>query len=317
MPGVRAPARIVPRAPGRCARLCCSPRRSWSSRLSAAWSRKPRAARRRRPHALRHFLARPRPVRGLARRRPGGPSRTFGFRRAEILAALVQRSHPGGDLVLDLLRGLMRFSDPPEVEAGLMSVIALVGLAVNLASARILHAHAGENLNVSAAFRHVLADLAGSVGVIAAGLIILLTGWEYADPVVSALIGLLVLGSSWTILRDSTRILLEASPPGIDVEDVGNAMATVPGVDSGSRSPRLDDHLRLPGPRRARPRQPRDGLPSDPSPARTDAGRALRARAHDAAGRSRGRRSAADRDRLGRRQVGASRPPATGSRPRS
>ena len=162
--------------------------------------------------------------------RPGGPSRTFGFRRAEILAALVN----GVTLVVIsfwiFFEAYQRFSDPPEVEAGLMLVIALVGLAVNLASARILHAHAGENLNVSAAFRHVLADLAGSVGVIAAGLTILLTGWEYADPVVGALIGLLVLGSSWTILRDSTRILLEASPPDIDVEDVGNAMATVPGV---------------------------------------------------------------------------------------
>jgi len=97
-------------------------------------------------------------------------------------------------------------------------------------AARILHAGAGESLNVAAALRHVLADLLGSVGVIVSAAIILATGWEYADPIVSVVIGLLVLVSSWAILRDSTAILLEASPRGIDVEELGQAMAATPGV---------------------------------------------------------------------------------------
>ena len=78
--------------------------------------------------------------------------------------------------------------------------------------------------------RHVIADFLGSVGVIVAALIIVVTGWEYADPIVSLLIGVLILASSWTILRDTTQILLEGAPPGIDVSEVGREMASVPGV---------------------------------------------------------------------------------------
>ena len=162
--------------------------------------------------------------------RPGGPSRTFGFRRAEILAALFN----GVTLVVIsiwiFIEAGQRFSDPPEVEAGLMLGIAVVGMAVNIAAARILQAHAGESLNVSAAMRHVIADLLGSVGVVLAALVILATGWEYADPLISIGIGILILGSSWSILRDSTRILLEASPADVDVQEVGREMASVPGV---------------------------------------------------------------------------------------
>ena len=112
-----------------------------------------------------------------------------------------------------------------------MLAIAVAGLVVNLVAARILQRHAGESLNVSAALRHVIADLLGSAGVILAALIILATGWEYADPVVCVAIGVLILVSSWTILRDSVQILLEGSPAGMDVEEVGLAMAAVPGVN--------------------------------------------------------------------------------------
>jgi cobalt-zinc-cadmium efflux system protein len=162
--------------------------------------------------------------------RPAGPSRTFGFRRAEILAALFNGVTLVAISIWIFVEALDRLGDPPEVEAGLMLAVAVGGLAVNLAAARILHGHAGASLNVSAALRHVLADLLGSVGVIVAALVLLITGWEYADPVVSVLIGMLILASSWTILRDSLHILLEGSPPGTDVEEVGRAMATVPGV---------------------------------------------------------------------------------------
>lgn len=162
--------------------------------------------------------------------RPSGPSRTFGFRRAEILAALFNGATLVAISIWIFIEAGRRFANPPDVEAGLMLGIAAGGLVINLASARILGAHSGENLNVSAAMRHVIADLLGSVGVISAALVILATGWEYADPVISIGIGILILGSSWGILRDSTQILLEGSPAGIDVEEVGGAMAAMPGV---------------------------------------------------------------------------------------
>jgi cobalt-zinc-cadmium efflux system protein len=162
--------------------------------------------------------------------RPAGPSRTFGYRRAEILAALFNGVTLVALSIWIFIEAAERLGDPPEVEAGLMLGIAVTGLVVNLVAARILQRHSAASLNVSAALRHVLADLLGSLGVIVAALVILTTGWEYADPAVSVLIGLLVLGSSWGILRDSTQILLEGSPPGTDVQEVGRAMAGMAGV---------------------------------------------------------------------------------------
>src|ERR687893_1621462 len=117
-----------------------------------------------------------------------------------------------------------------EVLGGWMMAVAVMGLAINLAGAVILARSAGESLNMQGALRHVLADLLGSIGVIAAAIIILLTGWVYADPIISALIGVLILGSSWKLLRDSTNILLEATPRGIDAEEVGRRMAGAQGV---------------------------------------------------------------------------------------
>ena len=124
--------------------------------------------------------------------RPSTPERSFGYQRAEVLAALAN----GVILVvldLDLRRGLGRFDDPPDVLAGWVAVVAVVGLAVNLASAAILHRAGHDTLNVRAALRHVLADTLGSVGVLVAALVILLTGWRYADPLAGALIAILVL----------------------------------------------------------------------------------------------------------------------------
>jgi cobalt-zinc-cadmium efflux system protein len=162
--------------------------------------------------------------------RPGGPSRTFGYRRAEILAALFNGVSLVAISIWIFIEAGIRLGDPPDVEGGLMLVVAAVGLVVNLVSARILHSHAQESLNVSAAMRHVIADALGSIGAIVAAVIILTTGWDYADPAVSILIGLLIVASSWTILRDSLQILLEGSPPGPDVGEVGRAMASTKGV---------------------------------------------------------------------------------------
>ena len=101
---------------------------------------------------------------------------------------------------------------------------------MNLASGAILYGSRAGNLNVEAAFRHVVADLLGSFGVIVAAVVILATGWLEADPLVSILIGVLVLASSWTILRDSTSILLEAAPRDVDTRAVGERLAGAPGV---------------------------------------------------------------------------------------
>ena len=162
--------------------------------------------------------------------RPATLERSFGFRRAEILAALANGIALVAVAIWVFVEAGMRIADPGEPLGGWMIVVGVVGLAVNVAAARILMRRESESLNVRAALRHVLADLAGSVGVVAAGVVVLATGWSYADPVAGILIGLLVLASSWTILRDSVGILLEAAPRDLDVEAVGRAMASHPGV---------------------------------------------------------------------------------------
>ena len=163
--------------------------------------------------------------------KPATPERTYGYKRAEILAAFAN------GVTLVVISGWIfyeayhRFQEPQEVLGGGMLAVAVVGLLVNVAGVLILHrGGSGESLNVSAAMRHVVADLLGSVGVIAAALIILTTGWRYADPLVSVLIALLVLASAWPVVRDSIRILLEGAPRGLDTREVGQAMAEVDGV---------------------------------------------------------------------------------------
>jgi cobalt-zinc-cadmium efflux system protein len=162
--------------------------------------------------------------------RPATPGKSFGYKRAEVLAALAN-----GVLLVALsiwifVAAAQRLSDPPDVLGGWMLAIALVGIAVNVGAGAALYRSRAESLNVDAAFRHVLADLLGSFGVLAAAVIILSTGWLRADPLVSILIGFLVLASAWSILRDSTQILLEGTPRGIDAEELGRRLAAAPGV---------------------------------------------------------------------------------------
>jgi cobalt-zinc-cadmium efflux system protein len=164
--------------------------------------------------------------------RPSTPRRSFGFQRAEILAAFVN------GLTLVLVSGwiaweaVQRFRDPPEILGGWMLAVAAVGLAVNVVAAGILLRSATESLNVEAALRHVVADVLGSVGVLAAALVILLTGWTTIDPIVSLAIALLIVASAWSVLRDSTAILMEQTPSGIDADQVARAIVEVPGVTS-------------------------------------------------------------------------------------
>ena len=123
-----------------------------------------------------------------------------------------------------------RLRNPGAVLGGWMLAIALVGIGVNVAAGLVLSRARRGSLNVEAAFRHVFADLLGSAGVAVAAVVILATGWVEVDPLVSILIGLLVLASTWTILRDSTAILLESTPRGVDADALGRRLASAPGV---------------------------------------------------------------------------------------
>ena len=162
---------------------------------------------------------------------PVTPNRSFGYKRAEILAALVNGVTLVAISILIFYEAYRRFQEPLEILGGPMLAVAVTGIVVNIAGVLILSRSGGESLNVQGALRHVLADAAGSAGAIAAATVIVLTGWSYADPLISILIGLLVLGSSWGLLRDSVNVLLEEAPRGIDVERVGRKMAEAEGVE--------------------------------------------------------------------------------------
>ncbi|MCO5315599.1 MAG: cation diffusion facilitator family transporter [Solirubrobacterales bacterium] len=162
--------------------------------------------------------------------RPVSARRTYGYKRAEILAALLNGILLAVVAVWIVVEAVHRLNDPVEVLGGGMLAIALIGLAVNLVAAWILMRSGGESLNVKAALRHVLADLAGSVGVIVAALVILLTGWEAADPVISVVISILIAFSAWTVVKESVDILLEAAPSDLDTEEIGRRMAAIADV---------------------------------------------------------------------------------------
>jgi len=162
--------------------------------------------------------------------RPATPEKSFGYRRAEILAALANGVTLVAIAIWVFVEAYARFREPTEVLGGPMLAVAALGLLVNAVGAAILYRSGGESLNVAGAMRHVLADALGSVGAMVAAAIIILTGWRYADPLVSVAIGILILGSSWTLLRDSTNILLEATPRGLDAEEVGRKMAAAEGI---------------------------------------------------------------------------------------
>jgi cobalt-zinc-cadmium efflux system protein len=162
--------------------------------------------------------------------RPSTPERSFGYQRAEILAALANGVILVALAIWIFVEAWGRLSDPPEVLAGWVALVAVAGLVVNLTAAWILHRGAHDSLNVRAALRHVLADALGSAGVLMAAIVILAIGWRRADPIAGAVIGVLVLASSWSVLRDSVHILLEGAPRGLDARALGRRLTEMPGV---------------------------------------------------------------------------------------
>jgi cation diffusion facilitator family transporter len=162
--------------------------------------------------------------------RPARGRRTFGWQRVEILAAVANGLLLLGVAGYVLVEAVRRIGHPPEIGSGLMLAVAAVGLAVNLVSLGVLHRGRGESLNIRGAYLEVLADALGSVAVIVAAAVIMITGWTPADIVASAVIGVLVLPRAWHLLRDALDVLLEAAPRGVDLDDVRTHILEVDGV---------------------------------------------------------------------------------------
>ncbi|MBL8113080.1 MAG: cation transporter [Acidobacteria bacterium] len=160
------------------------------------------------------------------------PERTYGFQRAEILAALLNAVVLIGVAGFVLFEAVTRLVKPEPVATGPMLVVAVLGLCVNAAGAFVLHAGAGSSLNMRAAYLEVLADGVASVGVIGAALVVRYTGFLRADPLVSVLIALWVLPRTWKLLQEAVGILLEGVPDGMRMPDVRAAILAVPGVSA-------------------------------------------------------------------------------------
>jgi cobalt-zinc-cadmium efflux system protein len=162
-------------------------------------------------------------------RRPATASKTYGYHRAEIMAALTN----GTVLVLVSLfifyEAYQRFFNPPQVRTPLMIAVAAIGLAGNLAGVLLLR-RGHRSLNIRAAFWHIVGDTISSVGVIIGGVIILFTGWYIADPIIAVLIGVIILWGAVRIVRESSDILLESVPKHIKIDEVVAAIKGVPGV---------------------------------------------------------------------------------------
>jgi cobalt-zinc-cadmium efflux system protein len=161
---------------------------------------------------------------------PPSRTKTFGYRRFEILAALLNGLALWAIVGVILREAYLRFQAVPEVKAQGMIGVAALGLAVNLFSLFLLHSHRDENLNIRGAFLHVLADSLGSVGALAGGLIIFYTGWLPADPLVSIGICLLILWSTWGLIREAVHVLLLGVPAYIDYQEVQKAILDHDGV---------------------------------------------------------------------------------------
>ncbi len=164
--------------------------------------------------------------------RPATPERSYGLVRIEILAALLN----GATLIVIAVaigfEAWRRLQAPAPVQGGAVMGVALLGLVTNLMALRVLHHGQQHSMNQRGAYLHVASDALGSVGALASGAIILFTGWTAADPLISFVIGLLILAGAWRLVRESADILLEATPAHIDLVTVHDRLASLPGVSS-------------------------------------------------------------------------------------
>jgi cobalt-zinc-cadmium efflux system protein len=176
---------------------------------------------------------------------PADDRHTYGFHRLEVIAALINGISLGAISIEIFTESWARWFNPQPVKSVEMLVIAVIGLVANLIVVFVLGGHSHEHkheegedesvhvredLNVRSAFLHVVGDAVSSVGVIVAAGVIWFTGWQWVDPLMSVLIGILILFSSWRVLKSSLHILVEGVPEGLSVEKIGQSMASVPGV---------------------------------------------------------------------------------------
>jgi cobalt-zinc-cadmium efflux system protein len=162
--------------------------------------------------------------------RPPSDRHSFGLQRAEVLGAAINGLLLVGTSVWIVVEAVRRLDNPPEVVGGGLLVIAVLGLAVNLGSAAVLARSRKDNLNMRGAFIHMMADAAGSVGVIIAAVAVLTVNATWVDPAMSLLIAMLVAWSAWGLLRDATHVLMEGVPRNLDPEDVVSTVSATEGV---------------------------------------------------------------------------------------
>jgi len=189
-------------------------------------------------------------------RRPPTERHTFGFARTEVLVAQANGLLLFASAVVVIIEAVRRFGSPHDITAAGVIVVGAVGLVVNLVSAGALVRHAHGNLNMRGAFWHLFTDALGSIGVIVAGVGVAVWGAEWLDPAVSILISGLVIVAAWQLLRDASRVILQAVPSNIDVAAVRAALSAEPGVDAihhlhvwttGSEQAALSAHVVLGG----------------------------------------------------------------------
>ena len=164
--------------------------------------------------------------------RPATPERTYGFYRVEILAALINAVVLIGISVYILYEAYQRFRNPHEVHSGAMLAVDAAGLVVNIVGIYLLRAASEESLNMKGAYFEVLSDMVTSIGVIVAAIIMLTTGWYFADPIISAGIGLFILPRTWMLLKAAIGVLLEGTPADVNLATLRESIANVPGVAS-------------------------------------------------------------------------------------
>jgi cobalt-zinc-cadmium efflux system protein len=164
--------------------------------------------------------------------RPADHSNTYGYMRWEILAALVNGAALIGIAGWVVIEAIGRMGSPPPIKAGLFVVVASLGLVVNLIGLSLLHGSHHGSLNTRGVYLHIMGDVLGSVAALAAALVVGLTGWTLADPIISIALSLLILVGAWRLVRESTDILLEAVPSHVSMPEVQRCMLAVEGVDT-------------------------------------------------------------------------------------